>query len=578
MSKLRKLFEVSLNEIKDTVESLDDRPKFFYFDWSKLPSIELSPKSFLELLALYSGSISRIYIHRDTQKGYTYFGILLDGVLHWTYARDCPPSLKELYRFYEVARNYVRNHSYNRIDKLKEILSRFGFSNLDEFKQNIDVLEYGISLGLIRVKVEASWDYDYKELLLGERDEPEWDVKVEYELPFEKIVEYKEKNLKTYDEVLLWDKYGYTLDNIRPIFEVEGLIEEIVRDLASKELKKISNRLSNIAPYSYEVLIERTRFEIYDEPEIRDVYTSELIIQEYKTKVNRVKRLCIGHIDLRFIGRSYRYITLSNIFPLIEKNKNLIDEFKNSNFETFDEYILNRETKYTLDELKELIDHGAVWINRDGNYAKVTNLEIKDNKKVYLVVEGSEFRLFIAVNNNILHLPDYAEYENYKQKGYEYFIDAILNKKYESNPSDYPSDLEELKRLVYLGLVKVNDENVKDVKIKDREVFLILKDDSEIELYKVLAIDDCLKVSENLEIVRELIKEGYGDDPEIFNLALLIKRLKLENVKESTLAKLQDKFIKLNEVEIPISRLKTYLTSEMFTKFGKLDGDTFKLV
>ena len=94
MSKLRKLFEVSLNEIKDTVESLDDRPKFFCFGWTeintpdglicRLPNIELSPKSFLELLALYSGSISRIYIHRDTQKGYTYFGILLDGVLHWT--------------------------------------------------------------------------------------------------------------------------------------------------------------------------------------------------------------------------------------------------------------------------------------------------------------------------------------------------------------------------------------------------------------------------------------------------------------------------------------------------------------
>ena len=492
---------------------------------STLPALRLEPSSFIEL-ANYTDKPLLTWLGEN-------FGIVIEGTLYWTRIEGIE-NINDFVELYKIAGDLIDLIHGGNLKAIKKVLSYFKIDTLKDLVSAGDIIDYGISHDLIEIKVDghkiSSWEELWEDLASREISE----IYVESSLELRDIEKCKKENISTHDECLLKRK-----------FEID------INDFSI--LKHIPDLLS----FDEDV-------EIYESPEIRD------------------GRVIIGR-------RGYfEDVYLADLFPKMEGIVNTIKEFKRQYSEgrikSYDEFLLLKKKQYTMDELRDLVAQGLVRIKYDGNYDKI--VEIKYGENIVLIGKsGSEYKLADLLSFKTsrerkmeIVMPLSKSYRDYKSSGRKYYVEwkMLNNVRYSTDRA--PKDLNELKKFISLGLVRVDGKRVTDLIIHGKEVFLRLVSGEEVEMYPYVSQRNRFviegAINGRLYWIRRFIAEGFTD-PDALRLVTTIKKYEPE-LKKKEEVKIPVRKLS-EETGIPEERLVFYLTSEKFKRFGELRNGLFYL-
>ncbi len=514
-SKSASPFEKILRKRILVVESSDDEePK------ATVPTIQLTPSSFMEFLL--SEDIETIFRWGDGC-----FGALKDGILYWSRVPGLE-DMSDFVKFYRMAGVFMDRMNATQLRAICDIIKKMGLKTLQELFTYRDAFEYALSLDLISVRVDGrsidSWD-EFEQFLAGQKNFEEIDV--DMRISVLEADKCRKEGIETYDECILRVKYGLTLDDYSVIKALSDVFFEIDEDA-----------------------------ELYNKPEIED---------------NRV-----------VIGKKgyFERIYLEDIFEGIDSYINTLHDFKkhlsDGKVKNYDEYLLFKKKQYTLEDLRAMIDEGLVRVKDNGTYRKIVGIELKDDHIFVVDEKGEKYSLaeLLSSGSPEITLPLSQNYRNYRRSKYKYYVEwkMLRNEKFSEDRA--PRDLNELKQFVHLGLVKVHGRTVKDIRIKNREVFFVLDNGQEIEMYPLVTTRNEFviegAVNGKLSWIRRFIAEGFRER-DALKLVLALKRY--ENLKNKRIS-LKDLS---KETGIPVERLEIYLTSDRFKRFGELSDSNFYL-
>ncbi len=483
----------------------------------ELPRVHLTPSSFVEFASSTDGPV---FVWDGG------FGVINNRMLYWTSVRGID-SVSALAEFYKYAGPHMDELPGDRFTVIKSLLTALGLKSLDSLLNNKELVDYALSLGLLRINIDGRDIEDWESLsseLFGYGSIEE--VNVSAELPVESIRKCMAGEIKTYDQCVLKMKYGMSLEDYRII----SLIDDLFRELGD--------------------------WEPSETPVIED------------------GRVIIGK---RRYGEP---VYLADIFPAMDHFRNTITDFKvlytKGKVKNYPEYMLLKKKQYTVEDLRSMIEEGLIRVKIDGEYRKVMAVEPEERDIKVIDAQGDEYRIseLLAPGSPQLAVPIPMNYHSYKKSRYKYYVEWKILKNVRNDDNRAPRNIDEFKKLVSLGLVRVHGKPVKELVIRGREVFLIMEDGTELELYPLVSSRNEFEIEgmigNSLKWIRRYLNEGF-DDRYAMRLVLAIKELELakkESVPVSALAK---------STGIPEKRLEIYLTSDRFKRFGELERGVFRL-
>jgi len=482
-----------------------------------LPGVHLTPSGFVEFAKRKVGEVL-MWEHGG-------FGIVDNGILYWTEIEGID-SLPQLVEFYRIAGKSMDSIPPENLEGIKKLLNALNIQSLPALEERAALIDYAISTGLIKITLDGSEIESWNELIqeiTGYRGVS--DVKVEHVLTLRDIQKCREESISTYDECVLKRKYGMELSDYPILLKMHVLFEDF------KEC------------------------ELFTDP------------------VRKGEHIVIGECGY---GEE---LYLSELFPIMDRYSNTLKDFrelvKSGKVSSYGEYLLLKKKQYTLSDLKDMVAEGLVKVRENGNYSKIVSVEPGD--EVILVSEdGTKYALneLFSGAPPELAVPLALNYRNYKKSSAKYYVEWKMLRNVRNDEQRAPKNLEEFKKLAELGMLFYHGKEIKDVIVKGREVYIVLSDGEEIEMYRLVSSRNEFELKEPfggaLKWVRRYTAEGFGER-DALKLVLAIKQQEFAKKDKISIKALS------KQTGIPPERIEFYLTSDKFKRFGELRGDAFYL-